>query len=69
MNTLSDERLNTLTEIANDCLGVESLSSVATQPELRISVFRSDLVRALESAYDIGLVVGCGLSQTLRVKS
>lgn len=68
MKSLCDERLTTLTEIANDCLGIESFSSVTTQPELRYSVCVEDIVRALESAYDIGLIVGCRLNHALRVK-
>jgi hypothetical protein len=68
MNSLSNERLTTLTEIAHDCFGIESLSPVTTQPELRYSVCVDDIVRALESAYDIGLIVGSRLHQTLRVK-
>jgi hypothetical protein len=69
MNTLSDERLTTLTEIANDYLGVDSLSRAAMQPESCVSISRIDLFRALESAYDVGLVVGCRLGQMPRMKS
>jgi len=68
MNSLSDERLTTLIEIANDCFGIESFSPVRTQPERRYSVCAEDILRALESAYDIGLIVGSRLNQTFRVK-
>ncbi|MGF6726851.1 hypothetical protein P3T43_006243 [Paraburkholderia sp. GAS41] len=68
MNSLSNERLTTLTEIANDCFGIESFSHITTQPELRYSVCVEDIFRALESAYDIGLIVGSRLNQALRVK-
>jgi hypothetical protein len=69
MNTLGDERLTTLTEIANDYIGVDSLSRAAMQPESRVLISRTDLLRALESAYDVGLVVGCRLGQIPRTKS
>ncbi len=69
MNTHCDERLTTLNEIANDCFGIESFTSATAEPGARYSVCAEDIVRALESAYDIGLIVGCQMDRSLRAKS
>lgn len=54
-----DERLSTLSEIANDCLGIEPLASPVQRQDARFVVVRADdIARALESAYDIGLITG-----------
>ncbi|MFM0226989.1 hypothetical protein [Paraburkholderia dipogonis] len=51
MNMLGDERLDTLSEIANDCLGIEPLASHVQRQDARFVVVRAeDIARALESA-------------------
>jgi len=56
MSALTDERICTLSEIAADCFDVDMLDADA--PERRVLVTPADIVRALESAYDMGLVAG-----------
>ncbi|MFM0624801.1 hypothetical protein [Paraburkholderia xenovorans] len=59
MNMLGDERLDTLSEIANDCLGIAPLASPVQRQDARFVVVRAeDIARALESAYDVGLING-----------
>jgi hypothetical protein len=58
MKTCYEERLNILSEIAADCFDVNGLEAEAASAETRVDVRVADLVRALESAYDVGLVAG-----------
>jgi hypothetical protein len=67
MSALTDERLCTLSEIAADCFDVDFLDADA--PEQRVLVKPADIVRALESAYDVGLVVGYQLTRSGRIRS
>ncbi|BCZ81662.1 hypothetical protein SB861_09540 [Paraburkholderia sp. SIMBA_049] len=67
MSALTDERLSTLSEIAADCFDVDLLDADA--PEQRVLVKPADIVRALESAYDVGLVVGYQLTRSGRIRS
>ncbi|AUT71333.1 hypothetical protein [Paraburkholderia hospita] len=67
MSALTDERLCTLSEIAADCFDVDLLDADA--PEQRVLVKPADIVRALESAYDVGLVVGYQLTRSGRIRS
>jgi hypothetical protein len=54
-----DERLVTLSEIANDCFGIECLAPQAEARDARyVLVHAGSILRALESAYDIGLIAG-----------
>jgi hypothetical protein len=65
----TDERLNTLSEIANDCCGVDAFRSCTDRADARYVVCADSVVRALESAYDIGLITGYRLSQASRARS
>lgn len=67
MSALTDERLSTLSEIAADCFDVDLPDADA--PEQRVLVKPADIVRALESAYDVGLVVGYQLTRSGRIRS
>jgi hypothetical protein len=55
-----------LSEIANDCFGVDAFSSCVDRANARYAVCAESVVRALESAYDIGLIAGYRLSQASR---
>ncbi|MDR7006175.1 DUF6900 domain-containing protein [Paraburkholderia strydomiana] len=68
MNTAYEERLNVLSEIAEECFEVNELSSDCSERETRLSVRVSDIVRALESAYDVGLIAGYHLSRQQRTR-
>jgi hypothetical protein len=61
MSLLTDERLTTLSEIATDCFDVDFRSGDALDD--RIAAKPIDIVRALESAYDMGLVAGYHLTR------
>ncbi|RFU45166.1 hypothetical protein [Paraburkholderia sp. DHOC27] len=63
MNMPVDERLNTLSEIAHECLGIEPFAAVDTRLRAHYVVSAESLVRALESAYDIGLIAGYRLNR------
>jgi hypothetical protein len=58
MNKQGDERLNTLSAIAQECFGIETLPLSAGAQEVQYVVCAESIVRALESAYDIGLIAG-----------
>lgn len=58
-----DERLVTLREIAHECFGVETLSLSGQAPDAPVVVCAESIVRALESAYDIGLIAGYRLNR------
>lgn len=62
MSDLIDERLVNLNEIATDCFKVEPFALDEKRPELRIAVKPANIVRALESAYDLGLIAGYQLT-------
>jgi hypothetical protein len=66
MGGLNDERLISLNEIAMDCFNVDNFALDANQPEVRIVVKPADIVRALETAYDIGLIAGFQLTRAGR---
>jgi hypothetical protein len=59
----SDERLVTLREIAHECFGVETFSLSGQAPDAPVVVSAESIVRALESAYDIGLIAGYRLNR------
>jgi hypothetical protein len=65
----TDERLNTLSEIANDCFGIDAFPSCTGRTDARYVVCSDSVVRALESAYDIGLITGYRMSQASRTRS
>ena len=67
MSALTDERLYALSEIAADCFNVDFLDADA--PEYRVSVKPVDIVRALESAYDMGLIAGYQLTRSGTLRS
>jgi hypothetical protein len=69
MSALTDERLKTLSEIAHDCFGVTEFPSCTHETDARYVVCAESIARALESAYDIGLVTGYQLSQASRARS
>jgi len=69
MGSLIDERLISLNAIATDSFNVEPFALDANQPEIRIAVEPADIVRALESAYDIGLIAGYQLTRAGRSRS
>jgi hypothetical protein len=69
MSALTDERLNTLSEIATDCFDVDTLSLNPEKPDLRVMVRPVDIARALESAYDMGLIAGYQLTRSGRTRS
>jgi hypothetical protein len=64
MSTSTDERFSTLSEIAHDCFGVEPFPS--DQTEARYVVCAESIARALESAYDIGLIAGYRLTRAIQ---
>ncbi|MFL9991222.1 hypothetical protein PQR34_07150 [Paraburkholderia sediminicola] len=66
MSAPTDERLNTLSEIAHDCFGVETFPS--DQTEARYVVCAESIARALESAYDIGLIAGYRLTRAIQAR-
>lgn len=58
MNTVNDERLELLQSIAYETLGIASLESTG-KPTADFRVISiENLARALEAAYDAGLLVG-----------
>jgi hypothetical protein len=63
MNKQGDERLNTLNAIAQECFGIETLPLADGAQEARYMIDADSLVRALESAYDIGLIAGYRLNR------
>ena len=65
----TDERLNTLREIVNECLGVDALPSGTERANARYVVCAESVVRALETAYDIGMITGYQLSQASQARS
>ncbi|MFM0339994.1 hypothetical protein [Paraburkholderia fungorum] len=65
----TDERLNTLREIVNECFGVDALTSATDRADARYVVCAENVVRALETAYDIGLIAGYRLSQASQARS
>jgi hypothetical protein len=62
MSDLIDERLVNLNEIATDCFNVKPFALDAKRPEIHIAVKPANIVRALESAYDLGLIAGYQLT-------
>ena len=62
MTALIDERLISLNEIATDCFHIEPFALDAKWPDVRIALKPADIVRALESAYDLGLIAGYQLT-------
>jgi hypothetical protein len=69
MGGLIDERLISLNEIATDFFSIDTFALDANQPEIRVAVKPADIVRALESAYDIGLIAGYHLTRAGRSRS
>jgi hypothetical protein len=67
MSALTAERLCALSEIAADCFNVDFLD--ANTPEFHVSVKPEDIVRALESAYDMGLIAGYHLTRSGTLRS
>ena len=65
----NDERLISLNEIAMDCFNVGTFALNATQPEICVVVKPTDIARALETAYDIGLIAGYQLTRAGRSRS
>jgi hypothetical protein len=63
MSSPTDERLSTLGEIAHDWFGVETSPCGSDQAGARYVVCAESIARALESAYDIGLIAGYRLSR------
>jgi hypothetical protein len=63
----TDERLHTLSEIAHDCFGIETFSTT-DQTQARYVVCAASIARALESAYDIGLITGYRLNRATRAR-
>jgi hypothetical protein len=59
----TDERLSTLGEIAHDCFGVEIFPCGSDKAGARYLVCAESIARALENAYDIGLIAGYRLSR------
>jgi hypothetical protein len=66
MSNLDDERLNVLSEIATEHFDVDTFSSNPVPPETCVTVRVEDIVRALESAYDMGLIAGYHLTRSAR---
>ncbi|MFM0739848.1 hypothetical protein PQQ51_21625 [Paraburkholderia xenovorans] len=65
MDMPRDERFNALSEIANDCFGIDAFARLpGVQDSRDVAVRTADIVRALESAYDIGLIAGYHLNRT-----
>ncbi|SAK80961.1 hypothetical protein AWB80_05135 [Caballeronia pedi] len=60
MSLLTDERMTTLSEIAADCFDVDFHGDAFGKG---ILVKPLDIVRALENAYDMGLIAGYRLTQ------
>ncbi|MFL9991243.1 hypothetical protein PQR34_07035 [Paraburkholderia sediminicola] len=69
MSALTDERLNTLSEIATECFDVDTFFLSPEMPDLRVAVRPVDIARALESAYDMGLIAGYHLTRSGRTGS
>jgi hypothetical protein len=69
MGVLTDERLNTLSEIATDCFDVDTFCLDPEMPDLRVTVRPVDIARAMESAYDMGLIAGYQLTRSSRTRS
>ncbi|MDR7006194.1 hypothetical protein [Paraburkholderia strydomiana] len=67
MSALADGRLYTLSEIAADCFNVDFPKADA--PEHCVLVRPADIVRALESAYDMGLIAGYQLTRSRTLRS
>ncbi|WP_201644529.1 hypothetical protein [Paraburkholderia metrosideri] len=67
MSAPIDERLNTLGEIAHECFGVEQFPC-SDQAEIRYVVSVESIARAIESAYDIGLIAGYRLSRATQAR-
>lgn len=65
MSKPDEERLNVLSEIAMERLNINVFSQPAL-PETRVVVSVEDIVQALESAYDMGLIAGCHLIRSMR---
>lgn len=63
MSTPNDERLSTLAEIAHDCFGIETFPCGSDQGGARYLVCAESIARALDSAYDIGLIAGYRMSR------
>lgn len=62
MTALIDERLISLDKIATDCFHVGPFALDAKWPDVRVAVKPADIVRALESAYDLGVIAGYQLT-------
>ncbi|CAD6535347.1 hypothetical protein [Paraburkholderia metrosideri] len=69
MSVITDERLSTLSQIATDCFDVDTYALNPELPDLRVPVRPADIVRALENAYDMGLIAGYHLTRSRRVRS
>lgn len=69
MSALTDERLQTLSEIATDCFDVDTFLLDAEMPDLHVTVRPIDIARAMESAYDMGLIAGYQLTRSGRARS
>ncbi|MFM0228020.1 hypothetical protein [Paraburkholderia dipogonis] len=69
MSVLTEERLSILSEIATDCFDVDTYSLNPELPDVRVPVRPVDIVRALENAYDMGLIAGYQLTRSRRARS
>ena len=68
MSVITEERLSILSEIATNCFDVETCALNPELPDLRVAVRPVDIVRALESAYDMGLIAGYHLMRSGRTR-
>ncbi|MGF6645770.1 hypothetical protein [Paraburkholderia sp. GAS82] len=68
MSVITEERLSILSEIATDCFDVETCALNPELPDSRVAVRPVDIVRALESAYDMGLIAGYHLMRSGRTR-
>lgn len=69
MSALTDERLQTLSEIATDCFDVDTFLLDPGMPDLHVTVRPIDIARAMESAYDMGLIAGYQLTRSGRTRA
>jgi hypothetical protein len=68
MSVITEERLSILSEIATDCFDVDTYALNPELPDLRVPVRPVDIIRALESAYDMGLIAGYHLMRSGRTR-
>jgi hypothetical protein len=68
MSAAAEERLSILSEIATDCFDVDTYALNPELPDLRVPVRPADIARALETAYDMGLIAGYHLMRSGRTR-